>query len=144
MRDSAPYQCLVGKNKILEMDYTKEIQLIQKPECPRCKKTGKVKAKGSAGTITCPLCKGLGEIPPLHAIVENETSLALYYWECTCEIKRDGMTLCYVHPSNHEVCEKCGAKAKDAPRSPAGYAQAFYSILYGLEMDIEYLLDKTE
>lgn len=54
------------------------------------------------------------------------------------------MTLCYVHPSNHEVCEKCGAKAKDAPLSPAGYAQAFYSVLYGLDMDIEYLSQKTE
>jgi hypothetical protein len=54
------------------------------------------------------------------------------------------MTLRYVHPSNHEVCEKCGAKAKDAPLSPAGYAQAFYSVLYGLDMDIEYLSQKTE
>jgi len=46
--------------------------------------------------------------------------------------------------TNHEVCEKCGAKAKDAPLSPAGYAQAFYSVLYGLDMDIEYLSQKTE
>jgi hypothetical protein len=124
-------------------DYTKDIKM-EKPECPRCKKTGKVKAKGSAATIPCPLCKGLGEIPPLHAVVENETSLALYYWECACEITKYDMTLSYVHPSNHEVCEKCGAKAKDAPRSPAGYAQAFYSILYDLDMDIEYPSDKTE
>ena len=93
---------------------------------------------------TCPLCKGLGELPPLLAIVENETSLALYYWECTCEITRFDMHLSYVHPSNHEVCEKCGTQAKDAPLSPAGYAQAFYSILYNLDMDIEYLSDKTE
>ena len=126
------------------IDYTKETRLMQKLECPRCKKTGKVKAKGSGATITCPLCKGLGEIPPLHAVVENETSLALYYWECKCEIKKYGMTLRYVHPSNHEVCEKCGAKAKDAPLSPAGYAQAFYSILYDLDMEIEYPSDKTE
>ena len=28
--------------------------------------------------------------------------------------------------------------------SPAGYAQAFYSILYDLDMDIEYLSVKTE
>ena len=54
------------------------------------------------------------------------------------------MPLRYVHPSNHEVCEKCGAKAKDAPHSPAGYAQAFYSILYDLDMDIEYPSDKRE
>ncbi len=87
---------------------------------------------------------GLGEIPPMQAIVKNETSLALYYWECACEIKKYGMTLRYVHPSNHEHCETCGAKAKDAPLSPAGYAQAFYSILYGLDMDIEYLSEKTE
>jgi hypothetical protein len=117
---------------------------MEKPECPRCKKTGKIKEKGRGVTITCPLCKGLGEIPPLLVIVENETSLALYYWECTCEIKKYGMILRYVHPSNHEVCEKCGAKAKDAPLSPAGYAQAFYSVLYGLDMDIEYLSQKTE
>jgi hypothetical protein len=119
---------------------------MQKLECPRCKKIGKVKAKGSSSsaTITCPLCKGLGEIPPLHAIVENETRFALYYLECSCEIKNYGMTLSYVHPSNHEVCEKCGTKAKDAPLSPAGYAQAFYSILYDLDMDIEYLSDKAE
>jgi hypothetical protein len=78
----------------------------------------------------------------LHAIVEKETSLALYYWECKCEIKKYGMILRYVHPSNHEDCEKCGAKAKDAPLSPAGYAQAFYSILYDLDMDIEYPSDK--
>ena len=116
---------------------------MDKPECPRCKKTGKVKAKGSEETIICPLCKGLGELPPMHAIVQNETSLALHYWECGCEIKKDGMTLRYVHPSNHEVCEKCGARAKGAPLSPAGYAQAFYSILYDLDMDIEYLSDKT-
>ena len=118
--------------------------MMEKPECPRCKKTGEVKAKGSKEKITCPLCRGLGEIPPLHAIVENETSLALYYWECKCEIKKYGMTLLYVHPSNHEDCEKCGATAKDAPLSPAGYAQAFYSILYDLDMDIEYPSDKTE
>jgi hypothetical protein len=125
-------------------DYTKETRLMQNPECPRCQKAGKVKAKGSAATITCPLCKGLGEIPPLHAVVESETSLALYYWECACDIKKYDMTLSYVHPSNHEVCEKCGAEAKNAPRSPAGYAQAFYSILYDLDMDIEYPPDKTE
>jgi hypothetical protein len=94
--------------------YTKAVGM-EKLECPRCKRTGKVKAKGSGATITCPLCMGLGEIPPLHAIVENETSLALYYWECSCEIKKFGMTLRYVHPANHEVCEKCGAIAKDAP-----------------------------
>ena len=117
---------------------------MEKPKCPRCKKTGKINEKGTGATITCPLCKGLGEIPPLLVIVENETSLALYYWECTCEIKKYGMALCYVHPSNHEVCEKCRAKAKDAPLSPAGYAQAFYSVLYGLDMDIEYLSQKTE
>ena len=117
---------------------------MEKPECPRCKKTGKVKAKGNKEQMTCPLCKGLGEIPPLHAIVENETSLALYYWECSCEIKKFNMTLRYVHPSNHEACEKCGAKAEDSPLSPAGYAQAFYSILYDLDMDIEYLSDTTE
>ena len=117
---------------------------MEKPECPRCKKKGKVKAKGSTEQMTCPLCKGSGEIPPLHAIVENETSLALYYWECSCEIKKYGMNLLYVHPSNHEECEKCGTKAKDAPRSPAGYAQAFYSILYDLDMDIEYPSDKTD
>jgi hypothetical protein len=87
---------------------------------------------------------GLGEIPPLHAIVENETSLALFYWECGCEIKKYGMTLRYVHPINPEVCEKCGAIAKDAPLAPAGYAQAFYAILYDLDMDIEYLSDKTD
>ena len=103
-----------------------------------------VKAKGSKEQKTCPLCEGWGEIPPLHAIVENETSMALYYWECSCEIKKYEMTFRYVHPSNHEVCEKCGAKAKDAPLSPAGYAQAFYSILYDLDMDIEYPSDKTE
>jgi hypothetical protein len=117
---------------------------MEKLECPRCKKTGKVQAKGSKKQMTCPLCKGSGEIPPLHAIVENETSLALYYWECSCEIKKYDLTLRYVHPANHEVCEKCGAKAKDAPLSPAGYAQAFYAILYDLDMDIEYLSDKTE
>jgi hypothetical protein len=38
-------------------------------------------------TKTCPQCEGLGEIPPPHTIVENETSLALHYWECTCELK---------------------------------------------------------
>ena len=54
------------------------------------------------------------------------------------------MTLRYLHPSNHEDCEKCGAKAKDAPLSPAGYAQAFYSILYDLDMDIEYPPDNPE
>jgi hypothetical protein len=117
---------------------------MEKPECPRCKKTGKVKAKGSKKQMTCPLCKGSGEIPPLHAIVEHETSLALYYWECSCEIKKYDMTLRYVHPANHEFCEKCGAKAKEAPLSPAGYAQAFYAILYDLDMDIEYLSDQTE
>jgi len=117
---------------------------MEKPECPRCSKTGKVKAKGSGATITCPLCMGLGELPPLKAIVENETSLALFYWECSCEIKKYGMTLRYVHPTNHEVCEKCGAIAKDAPLSPAGYAQAFYAILYDLDMDIEYPSDKAE
>ncbi len=78
---------------------------MEKPECPRCKKTGKVKAKGSKEQMTCPLCKGSGEIPPLHAIVENETSLALYYWECSCEIKKYDMTLRYVHPANHVVCD---------------------------------------
>lgn len=117
---------------------------MEKPECPRCKKTGKVKAKRGNTTIVCPLCRGAGELPPLLATVENETSLALHYWECTCEIKKFGMTLRNVHPSNHEDCEKCGAKAKDAPRSLAGYAQAFYSILYDLDMDIEYLSDRTE
>jgi hypothetical protein len=118
---------------------------MEKPECPRCKKTGQVKAKGSKEQMTCPLCKGSGEIPPLHAIVENETSLALYYWECSCEIKKYDMTLRYVHPANHEVCEKCGgAKAKDASLSPAGYAQAFYAILYDLDMDIEYPSDKAQ
>ena len=117
---------------------------MQKLECPRCKKTGKVKAKGPGETVTCPLCKGLGEIPPLLAVVKNETSLALDYWECKCEIKKYGMTLLYVHPSNHEDCEKCGAKAKESPLSPAGYAQAFYAVLYDLDMDIEYLSDKTE
>lgn len=117
---------------------------MQKLACPRCKKTGKVKAKSAGATITCPLCKGLGEIPPLHASVEKETTLALYYWECTCEINKYGMNLLYVHPSNHEECEKCGTKAKDAPRSLAGYAQAFYSILYDLDMNIEYPSDKTD
>ncbi len=118
---------------------------MEKPECPRCKKSGKIIEKGEKGeTKTCPLCRGLGEIPPLHVIVENEVSLALYYWECTCEITKFEMHLRYVHPSNHEVCEKCGAKATDAPLSPAGYAQAFYSVLYGLDMDIEYLSQKTE
>jgi hypothetical protein len=117
---------------------------MEKPECPRCKKTGKVKAKSSNATIVCPLCRGAGEIPPLQAIVENETSLALHYWECTCEIKKFGMILRYVHPSNHDDCEKCGAKAQDAPRSPAGYAHAFYSILYDLDMDIDYLSDSAE
>jgi hypothetical protein len=117
---------------------------IERLDCPRCQKTGKVNAKRSGATITCPLCKGAGEIPPLHAIVVNETSRALYYWECACEIKRDEMALSYVHPSNHEVCEKCGAKANEAPLSPAGYAQAFYSILYGLDMDIEYISQKQE
>jgi DnaJ-class molecular chaperone len=43
---------------------------MEKPECPRCKKTGKIKEKGRGVTITCPLCKGLGEIPPLHVIHE--------------------------------------------------------------------------
>jgi len=82
--------------------------------------------------------------PPLYVIVDNETSLAIYYWECTCEIRKYGMTRRYVHPSNREVCEKCGAKAKGAPLSPAGYARAFSSVLYGLDMDIEYLSQKTE
>ncbi len=49
----------------------------------------------------CPLCKGSGEIPPPPAIVESETSLALYYRECTCEIKKFNMTLRYVHASSH-------------------------------------------
>ena len=110
---------------------------MQKPECPRCKKTGKVKAKGSGAAMTCPLCKGSGEIPPLHAIVENETSLALYYWECACEIRKFDLNNRCVHSLNHAVCEKCGAKAEDAPVSPAGYAQEFYSILYGVDTDIE-------
>ena len=64
---------------------------MEKPECPRCKKTGKLKTKGSKEQITCPLCKGSGEIPPLHAIVKNETSLALYYWvrtDSTCLTKK--------------------------------------------------------
>jgi hypothetical protein len=117
---------------------------MQKLECPRCKKTGKVKSKKGDAVITCPLCKGTGEIPPLHTVVDNETSLAKHYWECPCEIKRFGMTLRYVHPSNHQFCERCGTKAKDAPHSPAGYARAFYSILYDLDMDIEYLSDPPE
>jgi hypothetical protein len=117
---------------------------MQNLECPRCRKSGKVKAKGRNATITCALCKGTGEIPPLHAVVKDKTSLALYYWECTCEIKKFGMTLRYVHPSNHQECEKCGTKAKDAPLSPAGYAQAFYFILYDLDMDIEYPSDQAE
>ena len=125
-------------------DYAKEIWLMQKLECPRCKKRGKVKAKGTGAIVVCPLCKGVGEIPPLHAVVENETSLALYYWECKCEIKKYGMTLLYVHLSNHEACEKCRAKAKESPLSPAGYAQAFYFILYDLDMDIEYPSDQAE
>lgn len=117
---------------------------MQNLECPRCRKSGKVKARERNAAITCPLCKGTGEIPPLHAVVKDETSLALYYWECTCEIKKFGMTLRYVHPSNHQECEKCGTKAKDAPLSPAGYAQAFYFILYDLDMDIEYPSSKTK
>jgi hypothetical protein len=76
--------------------------------------------------------------------VEQATSRALYYWECECEIQKDGMTFRYVHPSNHVDCETCGAKAKGAPRSPAGYAQAFYSIFYGLDMDIEYISESPE
>jgi hypothetical protein len=94
--------------------------------------------------MTGPLCKGSGEIPPLHAIMESETSLALNYWECSCEINKYDMILRSVHPANHDVCEKCGEKAKDAPLSTAGYAQSFYAILYDLDMDIEYLSDKTE
>jgi hypothetical protein len=117
---------------------------MQNLECPRCRKLGKVKAKGRNATITCPLCKGTGEIPHLYAVVKNEISLALYYWECTCEIKKFGMTLRYVHPSNHQECEKCGTKAVDAPLSLAGYAQAFYFILYDLDMDIEYASDPSE
>jgi len=89
---------------------------MEKPKCPRGKKAGKIKEKGSRVTITYPLCKGLGETPPLHVIVENKTSPALYYWEFTCEIKKYGMTLRYMHPSNREVCEKCGAKQLQAER----------------------------
>jgi hypothetical protein len=117
---------------------------MQKLICPRCKKKGRVAARGNNSTIPCPLCRGTGEIPPLQAVVRNETSLALYYWECDCEIQKYGMTLRYVHPSNHEECEKCGAKAKASPLSPAGYAQAFYSIFYDLDMDIEYPSDQRE
>ncbi len=87
---------------------------MQKLEFPRCKKIGKVKTKGNNAQITCPLCKGSGEIPPLHAIVETGTSLALYYWECSCEITKYGLTLRYVYPSNHDFYDKCGAKATDA------------------------------
>ena len=112
-------------------------------ECPRCRRSGRINVEGSQGGRPCPLCKGIGEIPPLHVIVRNETSLALYYWECTCEIQKYGMRLRYVHPTNHKACEKCGANAKAAPLSPAGYAQAFYAILYDLDMDIEYLSDNT-
>jgi hypothetical protein len=89
---------------------------MEKPECPRCKKTGKIKEERREVTITCPLCKGLGEILPLHVIAENGTSLALHYWECTCEIKKYGLTLRYMHPSNCEVCEKCGAKQLQVER----------------------------
>ena len=112
--------------------------------CPRCNKTGSVPTKVSGETRTCPLCRGMGALPPLQVIREDDKLLALHYWECSCTITRFGMNFIFVHPTNHEHCEKCGLKAEDASLAPAGYARAFLEVFYDMEISFEYLSGEEE
>lgn len=107
--------------------------------CPRCNNTGSVPTKVSGETGTCPLCRGMGTLPPLQVIREDDKLLALHYWECSCTITRFGMSFMFVHPTNHEYCEKCGLMAENASLAPAGYARAFLEVFYDMEISFEYL-----
>jgi len=107
--------------------------------CPICLKSGSVPRREPGTSTRCPLCWGVGTIPPLHVIREDEKDLALYYWECSCCRMIDGQMYQRVHPDNHDVCSTCDMTSNRAKLALAGYVWAFFANIYRLDLDFVYL-----
>ena len=107
-------------------------------DCPICCKSGLIPGK-TIGTFTqCTLCWGIGTIPPLHVIRENEKDLAVYYWVCNCHKKMDDQLYQRVHPSNHDVGPTCDMISDQAELALAGYVQALFANIYKVDLDFIY------
>ena len=108
-------------------------------DCPLCFKSGSCPGIQPGISTRCPLCWGVGTLPPLHVIREDDKDLALHYWECKCHKMMDDQIYQRVHPSNHDVCPTCDMTSDQAQLALAGYAQAFFANIYNVDLDFVYL-----
>ena len=125
--------------------------------CPVCKTSGGVPVpsngfvkEGSSVRTTgrCPLCWGVGHIPPLEAFKEKvgayHNQLALHYWECNCFNTREEFgDISNIHPDTHEYCLYCRTAQDDGNAAVALLVQAWLADL-GAELDIVWVEQEPE
>lgn len=105
--------------------------------CPVCKGSEVVTFDEApnldAGTpkITgrCPMCWGMGKLPPLEAYIsETDIKLALHYWSCKCP----GLERGDIRPRNQDYCVICGAGQDEQPSAPV-YLVLLWLVDFGVE-----------